>query len=142
MSDKIELRPARLEDLELMLAWRSDPEIYKHFREQESPLEWENHVNWFVNRPPERHDLIIRYGGRRVGVVNMNEENYVGVYIGEKSLWGEGIGTTAVDELCRRFDREAFYAEINVNNEESQKLFEKCGFEKVSESNGWLKYER
>lgn len=142
MSNKIELRPARLEDLELMLAWRSDPEIYNHFREQESPLNWENHVNWFVNRSSDRYDFIIRYGGRRVGVVNLDKENYVGVYIGEKSLWGEGIGTTAVNELCKKFDKESFYAEINSENRGSQKLFEKCGFEKVNESDGWLKYKR
>jgi RimJ/RimL family protein N-acetyltransferase len=142
MSDKIELRSARLEDLELMLAWRSDPEIYKHFREQEGPLKWENHVNWFVNRPPDRHDFVIEYRGRRVGLVNITEEDYVGVYVGEKTLWGEGIGTKAVNKICRRFDREAFYAEIHAENKGSQNVFEDCGFEKVSKSGGWLKYKR
>jgi len=142
MSDNVELRPARLGDLELMLAWRSDPEIYEHFREQEEPLEWKSHVNWFVNRSTNRHDMIIEYRGRRVGVVNLDEDDYVGVYVGEKDLWGKGIGTEAVEILCESFGRDRFYAEIHSENTGSQRLFENCGFEEVSESDSWLKYRR
>ncbi|WP_256307082.1 GNAT family N-acetyltransferase [Halobellus litoreus] len=122
------LRPVRLGDLELMLAWRSDPEIYRHFREQDGPLEWKNHVEWFVNRSPDRQDHIIEYNGRHVGSVNIDEEDHVGVYIGEKSLCGEGIATRAVQELCGKLDSDEFYAEIHTDNESSQRLFEKCGF--------------
>jgi len=131
MSDNIELRPTRLEDLELMLAWRSDPEIYEHFREQQEPLNWEDHVNWFINRPPDRHDFIIEYRGRRVGSVNVDKKDYIGVYIGEKSLWGQGIATETIEHVCDILERAEFYAEIHIENTASQNLFEKCGFKKI-----------
>ncbi|MFB6185248.1 MAG: hypothetical protein ABEI86_00060, partial [Halobacteriaceae archaeon] len=61
MTSIVDLRPATYDDLSLMLAWRSHPELYKWFGEQDGPLIWKNHVEWFLNRPPERIDWIIIY---------------------------------------------------------------------------------
>ncbi|WP_338729870.1 GNAT family N-acetyltransferase [Haladaptatus sp. DJG-WS-42] len=134
-------RPLQLEDLELLLAWRSNPDIYKHFRNQKSALTWSDHLSWFGSRPIDRHDYIIEYNGRRVGSVNLTQDSYVGVFIGEVDLWGEGIATEAVNWVCQRHSREKYFAEIHEDNIGSKQLFEKCGFTKHECVDEWIIYQ-
>jgi RimJ/RimL family protein N-acetyltransferase len=138
----VTLRQVRIEDLELMMAWRSNPRIYEHFREQEGPLEWAEHIQWFATRPPERRDFVIEYQGRRVGVVAIAADGDVGTYIGEESLWGEGIATEALKIACDRMEDRNLQAQIHTDNERSRRLFEKCGFEQVTTKGVWVILER
>lgn len=135
----IELRPVRVQDLELLLAWRSNPVVYEEFREQEGPLDWEGHLEWFATRPEGRRDLIIEHDGRRVGVVGLSEDKEVSIYVGEVSLWGEGVATTALRDAVKRFG-DGLHARIHRDNEASKRLFERCGFEQVG-AGEWLRYE-
>lgn len=137
----VKLRRARIEDLELMMAWRSNPRIYSHFRQQEEPLEWSEHIQWFSTRSQERRDFIIEYQGRRVGVVAISTDGDVSIYIGEQTLWGQGIATEALTLACERVDDRALIAQIHVDNESSQCLFEKCGFEYTGDNGDWIVYE-
>lgn len=136
---EVSLRPLEYKDLELLLAWRSNPLIYDHFREQEGPLSWEEHEKWYATRPEERSDYVIEFRGRRVGVVTVTEENSVGIYIGEVTLWGEGVATTALEEVVSATD-STLSAEIHRDNQESRRLFEQCGFELIEEGE-WLQYQ-
>lgn len=133
----VNLRLVRVDDLELLLAWRSNPKIYEQFREQEGPLSWAEHLTWFATRPHGRHDYIIEYDGRRVGSVAVTEDERVSIYVGETSLWGKGIASAALNEITRRY--EQLTAVIHRENEASQRLFERCGFEHVGGSE-WLSY--
>jgi RimJ/RimL family protein N-acetyltransferase len=135
-------RPVRPEDLELLLAWRSNPRVFGHFRGQEAPLDWEEHLAWFGSRPPDRHDYVIEYNGRRVGSIFLTPDSFVGVYVGELSLWGEGIGGAAVEWLCTTYDRDAFLAEVHEENEGSRRLFEDQGFSVHDREGDWLIYRR
>ncbi len=137
----VQLRRAGIEDLELMMAWRSNPRIYKHFRQQEEPLEWSGHIQWFSTRSQERRDFIIESQGRRVGVVAIATDGDVSIYIGEETLWGQGIATEALTLACERMDDRALTAQIHVDNESSQRLFEKCGFEHTDDNENWKLYE-
>ena len=75
-----------------------------------------------------------------MGVVSLSAESYVGVCIGEVDLWGEGIGSAAVEWLCDTHDRDAFFAEIHSDNEASQCLFQSCGFTRHEEDEEWITY--
>lgn len=133
--------PLREGDLELLLAWRSNPEIYRHFRRQDGPLDWEEHVDWFDSRGADRHDFVVRFHGRRVGVVSLDEERHVGVYLGDVSARGRGVATAALEWLCERFeDRAPLYAEVHEENDASRRLFERCGFERHDRDGEWLRY--
>jgi RimJ/RimL family protein N-acetyltransferase len=137
----ISVSPLDKNDLELVLAWRSNPEIYRHFRKQNDPLDWDEHVKWFESRTPSRYDFIIHYNGRRVGVVNIGSDNDVGIYLGDCSARGRGIATNALNWLCERFDdRRPLIAEIHESNEASQRLFRRCGFEEAQKEGEWIKY--
>jgi RimJ/RimL family protein N-acetyltransferase len=137
----VRVSPIGRGDLELLLAWRSNPDIYRHFRRQSGPLDWDEHVRWFESRPPERHDFLVPYSGRRVGVVSVDKMDEVGIYLGDHSARGQGVATAALNWLCARFNERApLFAEIHENNEASNRLFERCGFRRTGRENGWLQY--
>lgn len=137
----IRITPLKYEDLELVLAWRSNPEIYQHFRQQESHLNWKEHVSWFESRSSERYDFLIHYKDRRVGVVSIDSDDEVGIYLGDFSAQGRGIATTALRWLCNRFsDRAPLFAEIHTENNESKQLFRRCEFQEMEREKEWLQY--
>lgn len=135
---EITLRQVTVQDLELILAWRSNPNIYENFREQDGPLDWEEHVTWYATRPPKRKDLMIEYNGRRVGVVSIAADGDTGVYIGEVTSWGKGIAEEALRQACQVTSDRKLTAQIHEDNGRSQRLFEKCGFEKAERQGEWL----
>ena len=138
----VNVSPLSSNDLELVLAWRSHPQIYKHFRRQSGPLDWDDHVSWFNSRDPDRYDFIINYDGRRVGVVNINESDEVGIFVGDFSAHGHGVATAALEWLCRRFaDRTPLFAEVHENNGASKQLFDRCGFHQNQADKFWLQYK-
>lgn len=141
MADVVSLREAERRDLELMLAWRNNPRLYQWFTGQSSPIPWADHVEWFENRDPDRQDYIIHYGERRVGSVWVMADGEVGIYIGEEPLWGQGVGTAALNALIdlvedtsdplrrRPVDAGELWAGMHRYNDRSQALFERVGFE-------------
>ena len=140
MGNDVTLRPAEGQDIDALFEWRCDPEIYQWFRNQDEELEWDGHVNWFMNRPDDREDLMIEYGGGPVGVVAIASDGDVGIYIGEKDLWGQGIATDALTKAVDDRDRQ-LSAQIHVENTSSQKLFERVGFEECGQEDEWILYE-
>jgi RimJ/RimL family protein N-acetyltransferase len=137
----IHLRPIRLADLELIMAWRSDPDIYEQLLQQEEPLHWEEHLNWFAERPDRREDFMITYNGRRVGVISINQDNMISIYVGEKSVWGNGIGTMAVEWLCNYYAGDRTPRTIvGANNVRSQSIFENLNFTQVDERGDKYEY--
>lgn len=137
----LRFRPVRIEDLELILAWRSNPEIYTHFRDQQGPLDWSEHLLWFASRSDERFDYVIEYHGRRIGSVFLTEDRETGVYIGEQMLWGRGIGKLAVNWLCERHGGDqSLFATIHEENERSKDLFRSCGFSQEETDGSWVKF--
>jgi RimJ/RimL family protein N-acetyltransferase len=137
----ISVAPLKRADLELVLAWRSNPEMYRHVREQDGPLVWEDHVKWFESRDERRKDFVIRYEERRVGAVCLDANDAVGVYLGDISARGQGVATNAVRWLCDRFfNRMPLHADVHPDNDASKQLFERCGFEREKQTGGWIRY--
>jgi RimJ/RimL family protein N-acetyltransferase len=140
INEHLSFRPVRIQDLELLISWRSNPEIYRQFKHQNSALDWQEHVAWFASRSDDRYDYIIEYKGRRVGSVYIDENKMVGVYVGETSLQGKGIGTQSISWITEKFT-PPLYAEIRENNKASRAVFEKCGFVEDSRKNNWVMYK-
>lgn len=139
---KVTVQPLGEKDLELVLAWRNNPRIFDQFREQDEPLEWNEHKEWFDSRPSDRYDYVIRYEDRRVGIVSIATDGDVSIYIGEIPLWGEGIASQILEWVCRKFgDRKSLRAQIREDNQRSQSLFESCGFDQIAQEDGWNLFE-
>jgi RimJ/RimL family protein N-acetyltransferase len=88
-------------DTELLVRWRSDPEIKKWMFSQEE-ISRSSHLEWFHTRQ-NRIDYVIclKEGCRPIGAVNFkNIDNATnraeaGKMIGDKSQWGKGYATEA-----------------------------------------------
>jgi len=138
----IDLRPLSLNDLELVLAWRSNPLVYRYFRGQDEPLDWETHLEWFSGRSRSREDFIIEYQGRRVGVISIDDNMITTVYIGEIKSQKKGIASTALRQACNEVKYETFRAEVHRDNSSSISLFESCGFEQIDVNGEWYIFEK
>lgn len=144
----IYLRGASDADLELMMAWRSNPQIYHGFYQQSAPLEWGEHIDWWHSRNRDWRTFIIMYEHRPVGVVTIGQLDHwspeVGYYLGEISLWGRGIGREAVSlALDWLRDKGYNYTHTTVleSNERSLNLLKNLGFlvlGKAREGELWL----
>ena len=126
-------------DIELLMAWRSNPLVYKYFYLQREPLVWENHLKWFMGErnSQDRVMYMVWYDDRRVGSTSLHSFSSrtpeIDIYIGEVTLWGKGVGKEAIRlvidyniETLKRF--KAVSARIMKGNIRSQKMFEACGF--------------
>jgi RimJ/RimL family protein N-acetyltransferase len=141
-SRSLEIQPMREKDLELVLAWRNNPRIYNNFAEQDEPIRWDNHVAWYEQRPADREDYIIRCNNRRVGVVSLDKNDFVSIYIGEQPLWGQGIASRALKWLIQRYSpSRPLYAEVHTENDRSEHLFKQCGFIQSDCKNEWAIYQ-
>ena len=135
----IYLRQATFGDLPLIMAWRNNQLVYKGFVQQTNPLVWEEHLNWWNSLKDDQRVFVICYDDRPVGVVTTND-NEVGYYIGEVTLWGQGIGTQVVGQVCdwlKDKGTEDVYLRIKDDNIASQRLATKLGFKK--EGYIWIK---
>lgn len=142
-SGPIHLQPATEEDLELLMAWRSHPDVYRYFYMQDGPLKWEEHYR-FWNSRHDRVDWIIYLDDgnrkRKVGSVNAtnlsNDIPEIGIFIGEVTLMGKGIGTLALSLVVQWLRTRGYSrvrARISKDNTPSQRLFASIGFEEKGE---------
>ena len=122
-------------DLELMMAWRSNPLIYEGFYQQTKPLKWEEHVNWFNSRNKDWRTFIIEYEGRKIGIVTIGQLDHwspeIGYYLGEVSLWGRGLGKGAVGlalDWLKTYGKEHAHTTVLKSNKRSLNLLKSLGF--------------
>ena len=136
---KMYLRKAEYNDLPLMMAWRSNPLVYKGFYTQTKPLEWEEHINYWNSRNQDWHLFIVMYEERPIGIVGIGQTDHwspeIGYTIGEVSLWGKGLGRKAVNlgiEWLRNHSRTnkhivAFHTTIPKDNKRGLRLAKSLG---------------
>ena len=55
----------------------------------------------------------------------------------DKKFWGKGIATTALKELLKIEKVRPIFARVAFDNIGSQKVLEKCGFEKIGKDKGF-----
>lgn len=77
---------------------------------------------------------------RMIGYVDLadikNNSAEIGIAIGERSLWGRGIGTKSIllllEYAVKNFGITTFYAETHEANIRSRRMLEKMGFKEMS----------
>jgi len=139
---KVKFRPLETKDLELVFCWRSHPRIYKWARHQSQPLDWDEHEKWFETLPSSSFFYIMEWSGRRVGLVGLDANNRVSIYVGDESATGNKVATRGLKWICKKFaDRAPLFAEIHVDNTSSKNLFKSIGFVFVSQNKNWETYK-
>jgi len=132
----LSLRPATLDDTEMVFRWRNIPEIVSVGASNRT-VPWEEHRKWFHNfLSGGGYSLnIILLDGDPVGQVRFARHDaktlYVSIYL-LQGFTGRGLGILALKQACDRvFDDpavERIEAHIRPENIRSASAFEKIGF--------------
>ncbi len=136
------LREITDEDLELTMAWRSNPLIYRWSFLQKESLSWEEHYEWNKSRNKDARQFLIilveECHMRRVGLVTISQFDSwcpaVGYLVGEVKLWGKGVGKEAVNQCLnwvKQQGKEYCSSTIKDDNERSIRLIKSLGFERA-----------
>lgn len=139
------LRQIYLADLPLVLAWRSNREVTRYLPCAPDTPTWEQQLAWYEEPGQDLRALITlsTHVGvptkfwRPVGTTHFNAETgEVGLVVGEKTLWGCGIGKAALGltlgkvlySSYRVQDDRGVWAVVHPDNWRSRRLFESFGF--------------
>ncbi len=142
---RIRLRPIEREDLPRYVAWFSDPEV-RQYLARYLPLSMAGEEKWFeeaLTRPPDEQPLAIdlhtgegtwrHIGG--AGYQNIDWRNHsaeVGIAIGEKTLWNQGLGTEVMETLLSHgfetLNLHRVFLRVFADNRRAQGAYSKAGF--------------
>ena len=144
----IYLRPITETDYALTMAWRSNSLVYEGFYSQKKPLSWDEHISWIRARNQDWRNFIVVYNDRPVGVVTITQLDHwspeIGCYIGEVSLWGQGVGKRAVElamQYIKASGKEYCHTTVLKSNRRALRLLESLGFKEMGaarEGEVWL----
>ncbi len=135
---KLHFRNIKEDDLEMILAWRTNPEVTRYMF-TDPDLSLENQRRWFerIAADQSRLDWIINADGEDVGLVSLvhidtvNRRCDVGHYLGAPNARGKGIGKAVeLNILAYVFETlklNKFCAEVLAFNEKAIRLHQKCG---------------
>lgn len=139
----IYLRPMTYEDTDLIVAWRNSEAVRRNFIYQE-PFTRESHESWIKNMVETGRvvqmmicDMV---DDRPFGSVYIrdidrqhNKAEY-GIFIGEESARGRGLGTAAAGlmlEYCFRQEKlHRVYLRVLASNARAIRSYEKAGFQR------------
>ena len=135
------LREAKNSDLELLMAWRSNRLVYEGFYQQTEPLKWEEHIAWWESRNKDWREFIIVFNERDVGIVTIGQLDHwspeIGYFIGEVTLWGQGIGKESVKLALKWLKDKGYeYCHTTVlkDNQRSLNLLKGLGFQVLGDA--------
>lgn len=134
------LVPMRSEDQELVLAWRSNPELSKYMYTDISKPQLSQQLKWFEN-VKDRPDFaywMIHFNDKPVGVVNLaklepeHKRTDWAFYLGASDTRGKGIGskveTAIIYYVFYVLGLEKLHCQVFSTNQSVIALHEKFGF--------------
>jgi RimJ/RimL family protein N-acetyltransferase len=142
-SERIFLRPAERADIPTFVAWFSDAEVIETLGGR-GPLSQVAEEDWFERLQGDQgrsrwHFVIcLRREARPIGTAGLEAVDVVngsaelGISIGDRSCWDQGLGTEAVgillDFAFGELRLERVYLHVLVSNERARHVYEKVGF--------------
>lgn len=141
MNKNVKIRPMTESDTANIVRWRNTPSVYEHFIYR-TPLTEEAHLNWLHNRV-ETGDvaqfiIVDTEAGKDVGSVylrdidNDNKKCEYGIFIGEDSCRGKGIGSTAarlaLEYAFEELKMNRVFLRVFADNKQAVRSYEKAGF--------------
>lgn len=138
------LRPLRPGDEEAAVRWAADPEfcLATSWTVGLAPRKMREHWRRIINGAgPDFLRLGVEVGGRLVGYVDLAgltaTSGEFGIAIGERALWGRGVGTEAGRLLLAHafgtLGLHTVTAEVHAPNLRSHALMRRLGFREVGE---------
>jgi diamine N-acetyltransferase len=141
--ERVYLRPSERSDIPTFVRWFSDGETLS-FLGMRSPMSEAMEEQWFDSMVQRQgkdayHFVIcLLADDRPIGtsglfaIDNVNGHAGIGIAIGEKSLWSQGLGTDAMSALLDfgfgQLRLERMWLEVYDFNGRAQRSYEKSGF--------------
>ena len=144
MNETITLRPATIEDADILLKWRNDPETRKASHNM-AKVQSSDHVSWLSRtlKNPDRRLYVAEENGDPVGTVRADYAD--GVW---ELSWtvsprarGRGVAKRMVAILANEIS-EPIRAEVKTGNISSARIAEHAGMVFERETDGILHYRR
>jgi len=139
----IRISPLKMDDFHFVLNWSKD-EVFCEANGWEPNRDEEELYKWWERCVNLTSDDFIRIGiemnGCLIGYVDLaciqNKSAEIGIAIGERSLWGNGIGFHSTKLLLNYANEHLgisiFNAETHETNFRSIRMLEKLGFTEIS----------
>ena len=141
--EKVFLRASERDDIPNFVRWLNDAETGS-FLNMRAPMSRAMEEKWFegmVERQGKDHYhfvICLLDDGRPIGSLSLFQIDYVngnagiGISIGDKSLWGKGFGTDAMNALVDfgfgMLRLERLWLEVYDFNKRAQRSYDKSGF--------------
>ena len=141
--DLIVLREKRLSDASDDFGWRTDTELSRFDAARPFAASYDDYLSLFKDElaypSPYRRTLAIEDArGAHIGNVMyynidaIRREAEIGITIGDRSCWGQGLGVDAVRTLVRHILRLTGFRRVYLKtldwNVRAQRCFERAGF--------------
>lgn len=142
IGDDLELHPLEPADVsERYVAWLNDPAVNEGTEARYEPHEIDGVRDYVADAVSSPSTLMWRImteehghvGNIRLSAIHKHHRrSRIALLIGEKDLWGKGIGSRAIDCLSRHafehLNLRKLTAAIYANNAGSRRAFEKAGY--------------
>jgi RimJ/RimL family protein N-acetyltransferase len=141
---QLRLRPASLDDAELLLEWRNDLST-REASHNTAPICIDEHIEWLkrILANENRHLYVAEIDGAPVGTVRADYENpgYELSWTVSPSMRGHGVGKDMVRLLAKTIS-DSIRAEVKAGNIASIRIAEAAGMVFEREESGILHYRR
>jgi RimJ/RimL family protein N-acetyltransferase len=150
----IRLRPTQIEDAEKSSHWLNDPLIQK-FLGISKPITPESRKKFLKmkleNETEKNFSIIVKNTNEYIGNVylyNIDQQKAqaeVGIFIGEKSQWGQGFATEAIGIIIQyafhNINLKKVYLSTLEDNVAAIKCYQKAGFQQTQKKDNLLFFE-
>jgi RimJ/RimL family protein N-acetyltransferase len=133
----VTLRPVEERDHPLIQIWQNDPEVW-WLMDYEGPFSLSDIADSERRAREEGFPFLIEVDGRPIGRIGLNGLRRrdrvcsLYVFIGDRSVWGMGYGTDAVDTMLghafERFDLHQVELWSLADNERALRAYRQSGF--------------
>jgi len=139
---RVRLRPPRPDDSRAFVRWADDPEFAWYqwgrgpgrFPDEAAVRAW-----WALFPERAGRIFVIEHDGRSIGFANYRDWSEkprsceIGIGIGERALWGQGLGRDALGALMRHLTEDLGAHRVTLSalgfNDRAVASYKACGFE-------------
>jgi RimJ/RimL family protein N-acetyltransferase len=144
VADRVRLRTFQRADLRRVIAWRSDEDLRRGALWSDAPFglreaqRWLRAVSDGLDTTRLTHAVELRVSRRLVGLTTLTRIDrrtctaYLGLVIGEKDCWGQGIAREALQLMLARAARiglRKILLEVAADNPRAIALYKRAGFQ-------------
>ena len=142
MTNEVTIRPITYDDTENIIKWRNSEYVNSRFIDRRLFTK-ESHEEWLKTYVEEGKaaQFIILLNGEAVGSVYLRDidpdkkEAEYGIFIGEESARGKGVGTKSAKLILKyafeELNLEKIFLRVFKDNPGAVRSYEKAGFKKI-----------